>query len=284
MKRRTFLSLSKQVAALGLVCIGMLPVLANADGYPSKPITIIMPWPAGGPADQRARQIAERLTKAMGQPVIVENRPGASGTIGASTAAKARPDGYTLLYGTPYELAIYPASGGTGFDALRDFIPITKVVSAFMVLNARPGLAVNSLEQLISLAKARPGQLNCGSAGNTTAPHFALEVLKRSANIDVTHVPFKGEAPLLTDLMGGHVDCGFNITTSSLPYIKAGKLVPLAVSSPRRLTALPDVPTMSELKLPELEITLWGGVLAPAHTAADIVTRLNVELVTLVSG
>ena len=158
-----------KLTSFWFLCAVMLPAVAAADIYPTKPITIIMPWPAGGPADQRARQIAERLTKALGQSIIIENRPGASGTIGASAAAKARPDGYTLLYGTMYELAIYPATGTASFDALRDFVPITKTVSAYMVLNARPGLGVKSLKELIQLAKAKPGQLTCGSAGSTTA-------------------------------------------------------------------------------------------------------------------
>ena len=258
---------------------------AVADNYPSKPIKIVVPWPAGGPVDQRSRQIAAKLTKAVGQPVVVENRPGASGAIGASAVAKAPPDGYTLLWGTLYDLAINPAVNlALGYDPLRDFAPITQANSSYLVLNAWPGLGVKSMKELIALAKAKPGQLNCGSSGNATAPHFALEVLNRSANIDITHVPFKGDAPLLTDLLGGHVDIGFNVTTTALPHVKAGKLVPLAVSSPKRLAPFSEVPTVAELGFPEMEITLWGGVLAPAGTPAQIIKRLNKELVNIIDS
>jgi len=258
---------------------------AVADNYPSKPIKIVVPWPAGGPVDQRSRQIAAKLTKAVGQPVVVENRPGASGAIGANAVAKAPPDGYTLLWGSVYELAINPAVNlALGYDPLRDFAPITQANSAYLVLNARPGLGVRSMKELIALAKAKPGQLNCGSSGNATAPHFALEVLNRSANIDVTHIPFKGDAPLLTDLLGGHVDIGFNVTTTALPHVKAGNLVPLAVSSPKRLAPFSEVPTVAELGFPEMEITLWGGLLAPAGTPAQIIKRLNKELVNIINS
>jgi len=258
---------------------------AVADNYPSKSIKIVVPYPAGGPADQRSRQIAAKLAKAVGQAVVVENRPGASGAIGASAVAKAPPDGYTLLWGTLYDFAINPAVNlALGYDPLRDFAPITQANSSYLVLNAWPGLGVNSMKELIALAKAKPGQLNCGSSGNATAPHFALEVLNRSANIDITHVPFKGDAPLLTDLLGGHVDIGFNVTTTALPHVKAGKLVPLAVSSPKRLAPFSEVPTVAELGFPEMEITLWAGVLAPAGTPAQIIKRLNTELVKIIDS
>ena len=244
-----------------------------------------MAWPAGGPADQRARQIAAKLSKAMGQPVVVENRAGASGTIGAGAAAKATPDGYTLLYGTLYELAITPAvNSAPGYEPLRDLAPITQVAFAYLVLDARPGLGVKSMKELIALAGAKPGHLSGGSPGNATAPHLALEVLKRDAKIDITHVPFKGEAPLIVDLLGGHVDIAFNVTTSALPHVKAGTLVPLAISSAKRLAAFPDVPTMNELGFPEMEITLWGGMLAPAGTPLEILKRLNTELVKIIGS
>jgi tripartite-type tricarboxylate transporter receptor subunit TctC len=268
-----------------VVASNLAQSIAAAESYPSKPIRFVVAWPAGGPADQRARQIAEKLTKAMGQPVLVENRSGASGAIGASAAAKAPPDGYTLLWGTLYELAIHPAvNPALSYEPLRDLVPITQVAAAYLVLDARPGLGPKSLNELIALARAKPGQLTCGSAGNATASHFALEVLKRSAKIDITHVPFKGDAPLLTDLLGGHVDIGFNVTSSALPHTKAGKLIPLAVSSAKRLSPFPEVPTMTELGFPEMEITLWSGVLAPARTPPEIIKRLNTELVKIIGS
>jgi tripartite-type tricarboxylate transporter receptor subunit TctC len=271
--------------SLFLVTSNLIQSSVAADSYPRKPIKIIVSWPAGGPADQRARQIAEKLAKVLGQPVLVDNRPGASGAIGASTAAKSPPDGYTLLYGTLYELAINPAVNSTvGYDVLREFTPITQIVSTYLVLDARPGLGVKSMKELISLAAARPGQLTCGSAGNATASHFALEVLKRKAKVDITHVSFKGEAPLITDLLGGHVDIGFNVTSTALPHIKAGTLVPLAVSSAKRLTPFPEVPTMTELGFPEMELTLWSGMLAQAGTPPEIIKRLNTELVKIMNS
>lgn len=277
----------KKAARLLLCALSLILIESSlgADHYPSKPIKMIVAWPAGGTADQRARQITEKLTNALGQPVIVENRAGASGAIGAASVAKAPADGYTLLWGTLYELAIQPAvNPAPGYDPLRDFAPITQVVSSYFVLDARPGLGVKSMKELIALAKAKPGQLTCGSSGNATAPHFALEALKSSASVDITHVAFKGEAPLITDLLGSHVDLGFNVTTTALPHINAGKLVPLAVSSPTRLAPFPGVPTMAELGFSELTITLWGGVLAPARTPPQIIQRLHAALVDILSG
>ena len=164
---------------------------AVADNYPSRPIKFIVPWPAGGTADQRVRQIAEKLARAIGQPVIVENRPGASGAIGDSAAAKSAPDGYTLLWGTIYDLAINPAANSApGYDPIRDFAPITQAVSSYLILDASPRLGVQSLKDLLSLAKAKPGELACASAGSGTAAHFALEILKQGANVDITHVPY----------------------------------------------------------------------------------------------
>jgi tripartite-type tricarboxylate transporter receptor subunit TctC len=251
-----------------------------ADNYPSKAIKLVVPWPPGGASDQRSRQIAEKLAKAFGQPVVVENRPGASGAIGAAAVAKAPADGYTFYYGNLYDLAINPAVNQTlSYDPARDFAPITQAVLSYLVLIARPGLGVRSMKDLVALAKANPGKLTCGSPGNGTAPHFALETLKRTAGVEITHIPFKGSGPLTLDMLGGHVDIAFDVTTIALPHIKAGKLVPVTVSSPKRLAALAEVPTMTEAGFPELEITLWGGFLAPAGTPASVIRRLNTELV-----
>jgi tripartite-type tricarboxylate transporter receptor subunit TctC len=267
------------LCSLALMAILAQGRVAAAD-YPAKAIKIVVPWPPGGASDLRSRQVAERLTKALGQPVVVENRPGASGAIGAAAVAKAPPDGYTVYYGNIYDLAINPAVNlALGYDPARDFAPITQAVLSYLVLVARPDLGVKSVQQLIALAKANPGKLTCGSPGNGTAPHFALEILKRGASVEMTHIPFKGSGPLIADLLGGHVDVGFDVTTMALPYIKAGKLIPLAVTSPERLAALSDVSTVAELGLPELEITLWGGFLAPAGTPPQIIKRLNAELV-----
>jgi tripartite-type tricarboxylate transporter receptor subunit TctC len=256
-----------------------------ADDYPTRPIRIVVPFPAGGPADQRSRQVAERLTKALGQPVIVENRPGSSGAIGAAFVAKAASDGYTLLWGTIYDLAINPAVNlAPGYDAGRDFSPITQAVSAYLVLDGTPGLGAKSMKEFIALARTKPGKLTCGTPGNATAPHFLLEILNRSADIQVNHVPYKGEAPLLADMLGGHVDVGFNVTTTAWPHIKAGKLLPLAVTSPMRLTTFPEVPTVAELGFPDMEVTLWAGFLAPARTPPQLIKRLNTEFAKILNS
>ena len=276
-----------RIAWLCAVALGALLAQGGlaADTYPSKAIRVIVPYPAGGTADQRSRQLAEKLAQALGKPVIVENRPGASGAIGLSAAAKAAPDGYTLAWGTLYDLAVNPSMNhALGYDPVRDFAPITQAVFSYLVLSARPGLGVKSMRELIALAKANPGKLTCGTAGIGTAPHFGLEVLNRSANIEITHVPLKGGAPLLTDLLGGHIDLGFEVTTAVLPHIKAGKLVPLAITSSKRLASFAEVPTMAEVGFPELEITLWGGLLAPVGTPAPVIKRLNVELVKIMNS
>jgi len=231
-----------------------------ADNYPSKPITVIVGYPPGGGSDARARQIGERLARSIGQAVIIENRPGASGAIAATVAAKAPHDGYTLWFASINELAIYPAAQANPTFNTHDFAPITHVFNGYLTLNARPGLAVKSFKELVDLTKTRRGQLTFAIPGNATAQHVAFELLKRRANIDIVQVPYKGDGPIFTDMLGGHVDLAFNGSSISLPYIKAGKLVPLAVTSKKRLSTLPEVPTMAEVGLPDVESTLWGGM------------------------
>jgi len=278
--------MTKAVWLCALPYLAMLPQgVVAADNYPSKPIKIVVPYPVGGSSDQRSRQIADKLARVVAQPVIVENRPGASGAIGASAVAKAPPDGYTLIYGTVYDLAINPAMTPTlDYDPVNDFAPITQTVFSYLVLAARPGLGVRSMNELVARARTSPGKLTCGSAGNGTAPHLALEILNRNANIQITHIPFKGSGPLLIDLLGGHLDLGFEVTTGAMPHIRAGKLVPIAVSSPKRLAQLSEVPTMREIGFPELEMTLWGGLLAPARTPAQVIKFLNAELVKIIDS
>jgi tripartite-type tricarboxylate transporter receptor subunit TctC len=233
---------------------------AIADTYPNKPINLVVGFAAGGAADQRSRQIAEQLTKVLGQPVVVLNRPGASGAINASSAAKAAPDGYTLMWGSIQELAINPAiNHALDYDPVRDFSPIAQLVSSFLVLSARPALGVKSVKDLVALAHSKPGQLSGGTAGSGTAQHVALAILnKHYANLDITAVPYKGDSPIIPDLLGNHIDVSFNVTTTVLPYIQSAKLVPLVVTSSKRLKPLSQIPTASELGIPELEIPSLG--------------------------
>lgn len=277
--------INSRTALVWLLAMVLAPALAWADRYPSKPIRIVVAFPAGSAGDVRTRQIADRLTKAMAQPVVVENRPGASGAIGAGVVAKAQPDGYTLLYGTVYDLAITPAlNPAAGYDPFRDFAPISQVVVSHAVLSARLGLGVKSIKELIRLAKEKPGQLTCGSGGSATTGHFALEMLKRGAGVDIVHVVYKGDPPALMDLLGGNVDLVFSVTTPALPYIRAGKLVPLVVTSTKRLPAFPDVPTAAEVGLADMEVRNWGGFLAPAGTPSEVIDRLNAELAKIVNS
>ena len=259
---------------------------AIADTYPNKPINLVVGFSPGGAADQRSRQIAKQLTKALGQPVVVLNRPGASGAISASSVAKAAPDGYTLLWGSIQDLAINPAiNHGLDYDPVRDFSPIAQVISSFLVLSARPALGVKSLKELVALAQSKSGQLSGGTAGSGTAQHVALAILKKHyANLDITAVPYKGDSPIIPDLLGNHIDISINVTTTALPYIQSAKLVPLVVTSPRRLTPLSQVPTPAELGIPELELTLWGGIVAPAKTPTPIIRRLHTELVKIINS
>lgn len=258
----------------GFVCFLLLSLFASApataDDYPSKPIRLVVPYPAGGASDQRSRHIADKLAKAMGQPVLVENKAGASGTIGAAYVAQAAPDGYTLLYGSTNELVLAPVViPSARYDAVRDFAPVSQVVSGYPVLVARQGLGVKSVDELITLARAKSGRLTCGTPGVGTAFHFALEIVKRDANVDIIHVPFKGGAPTMGALLGGHVDIAFSTIVESLPQIRAHKIVPLAVTSARRLPVLADVPTAVEVGLPKLEMTLWAGVFAPPQNSCS---------------
>ena len=265
-----------------LSLLGSAP--AAADDYPSKPIHLVVPYPPGGASDQRSRQIAEKLAKAMGQPVLVENKAGASGTIGAAYVAQAAPDGYTLLYGSVNELVLAPmVIPSAPFDAVRDFAPVNQVVSGSFLLVARQGLGVKSVNELITLARAKNGRLTCGTPGIGTAFHFALEIIKRDAHVDITHVPFKGGAPTMGALLGGHVDIAFSTVVESLPQIKAHKIVPLAVTSARRMPVLPDVPTAAEVGIPKLEMTLWAGVFAAPKTPSHIIKRLHSELVAVIN-
>ena len=252
----------------------------QAQHYPAQPVRLIAPAPPGSPVDIRARWVAERLAPALGQPVVVDNRPGAGGNLGAEAAARSVPDGHTLLVVHQGILTINPhLYARTGFDALKDFAPITRLVDTALLLAVPSASRVHSMDELVHAAKAQPGSLTFGSAGIGTPPHIAAELFKRTAGIDVVHVPYKGASPAITDLIGGRLSFCFDSPSVLVPHAKAGKLRLLAVSSRARLAAFPDLPTVAELGLPAYEYGAWIGVLAPAGTAPAIVSRLNKELV-----
>jgi tripartite-type tricarboxylate transporter receptor subunit TctC len=239
----------------------------------------VVPFPPGGTTDILARAVAQKLTEAMGQSVVLDNRPGAGGNIGADVVAKSAPDGYTLLMGTVGTHAINPSLyAKMPYDHVKDFVPVVLVAGVPNVLVVNPSLPVNSVADLIKLAKAKPGSINFASSGNGTSIHLSGELFKAMAGVDMTHVPYKGSAPALSDLISGQVQVMFDNLPSSLPQIKAGKLRAIAVTSLKRAPALPDVPTISESGLPGFEASSWFGVLAPAGTPPAVITRLNAEV------
>ena len=252
---------------------------AFAQAYPTHSIRLVVPFPAGGTTDILARAAAQKLSESLGQAVVVDNRPGAAGNIGADLVAKSAPDGYTLLMGTVGTHAINPSLyAKMPYDHVKDFVPVVLVAGVPNVLAVYPAFPVNSVAELIALAKSKPGTINFASSGSGTSIHLSGELFKTMAGVDMTHIPYKGSSPALTDLMGGQVQIMFDNLPSSLPLIKAGKLRAIAVTSLKRAPALPDVPTISESGLPGFEASSWFGVLAPAGTPAPIVAKLNADV------
>jgi tripartite-type tricarboxylate transporter receptor subunit TctC len=272
-------------ATLGVLagCAGtLLAGAAVAQSYPAKPVRIVVGFTAGGPTDIVSRTIAPGLAEALGQPVVIDNRPGAGGVTATAQVAKAPPDGYTLLMGTIGGLAVAMSlQPNRGYDTLRDFAPITQSVTVTNILVVHPSLPVHSVKELLALARSRPGQLNYASAGAGTAPHLAGELLKFMAGVNIVQVPYKGSSPALTALLSGEVEMNYENTLIVLSHIKSGKVRALGVTGARRSRLLPDVPTIAEGGLPGYDASGWYGLLAPAGTPGDIVRRLNTEVVRI---
>jgi tripartite-type tricarboxylate transporter receptor subunit TctC len=251
-----------------------------AQAYPSRPIRLIVPSTPGSPPDIRARWLAEKLVPVLGQPIVVDNRAGAAGNIGAVAVARSVPDGYTLLLAHQGTHAINPhLYTGGDYDAIRDFAPITRVVVSPMLLAVHPEMAVKSVADLIRSAREKPGQLTFGSGGTGTPPHLAAELFKRLAKIDVMHVPYKGASPALVDLMAGRLSFTIDGTVIQMPYVRTGRIKALAVTSGKRVPSLPDIPTVAESGLSGYEYWSWMGICAPARTPKEIVLRLNQAIV-----
>jgi len=262
--------------AFGL-CITLLAGVSLAQ-YPNRPIKLLIPFPPGGPTDIVGRLTAQKLTDGLGQPVVVENRPGASGTLGAEIVAKAPADGYTLLLGTTGTLASAPSLiPSLGYDPTRSFAPISQLTNGVFLVVVNASVGVDSLRELIALAKAKPGQLAFGSGGNGHPLHIAGEMFKAAAGVDLLHVPYKGTAPVLTDLLAGRTQVIFEQSAALLPHIRTGKLKALALAGPTRLSQVPDVPTSAEAGLPGYEVSAWFALLAPAGTPHEVIARLNRE-------
>jgi len=252
---------------------------AIAQSYPAKPIRLVVPYAPGGGVDIIARATAQELAKRLSQQIIVDNRTGAGGNVGSDAVAKAPPDGYTLLMASPANTINPSLYTNMPYDPLRDLIPIALIGSVPSVLVANPSLPVQGIKQLIALAKAKPGALTYGSGGSGSTEHLAGEMFKSFARIDLLHVPYKGGAQVMIDLMGGHVALMFSNQLGVLPHIKAGKLKALGVASAGRSTALPDVPTFAEAGFPDFKVSVWWGVMGPAAMPKEIVNQLNREIV-----
>jgi tripartite-type tricarboxylate transporter receptor subunit TctC len=270
----------KRLSTVVMLVVSALWALgASAQMYPNRPIKLIVADSAGGAPDQLGRLITEKLSNNVNQPVVVDNRPGAGGNIGSELVAKAAPDGYTLEMGTVGTHAINSSLyAKMPYDHVKDFAPAILVASVPNVLVVNPGVPVNSVQELIAYAKANPGKLNFASSGAGTSIHLSGELFKVMTGVQMTHVPYKGSAPALQDLLGGQVQLMFDNLPPSLPQIKAGKLRALAVTSSSRAPALPDVPTIAESGLPGFEASSWFGVLAPAGTPPAIIAKLNAEI------
>ena len=268
-------------AAVCAFAVSATTALAQ-DKYPSKPIRLIVAFPAGGSTDIVARLVGQRLSERLGQQVIIDNRGGAGGTVGTEIAARANPDGYTLTMGTTSTHVIAPAAySKLKYDPIKDFAPITLVASTPYLLVVNPGVKANSLKEFVALAKSQPGKMNYASAGAGSTTHLAMEMLKSTAGLDIVHVPYNGNGPAGTAVLGGQVQALFGSMPAVLPHAKSGKVRPLAVGTTKRSPALPDVPSVAESGYPGFEVSLWLGFFAPRGTPIAIVSRLHAELVKI---
>jgi tripartite-type tricarboxylate transporter receptor subunit TctC len=262
------------------LCLGI--ACANAQSYPSRPIRVIVSVPAGGAPDVTARLIAPALSSILGQQLVIDNRGGAGGLIGAELAAHAAPDGYTLFVSSPGALTILPHMRKVPFDTVRDFAPISLISIGPFLMMSHPSVPVKTVQDVIRLAKAQPGKLNYASAGNGTPNHLAMELFKTTTGVDITHVPYKGAPQAVTDLLAGQMNLMFNSIASTLGHVRAGRLRGIGLASPKRSAQLPEIPTISESGVPGFEAANWFGMFAPVKTPKAIVTRLNAAVVKVV--
>jgi len=271
--------LRRASCALVVCTLALFASTAWPQGFPAHPLRLVVPFPAGGPTDIVARPLAQFLSDALRQQVVVDNRGGAGGSIGADVVAKSAPDGYTLLMGTVGTNAINATLyRNLSYDPAKDFTPVALVAAAPVALVVHPSLGVKSIAELVARARAQPGSLTFGTAGNGTPGHLTGEMFRAATGTDLRHVPYKGSAPAVTDLVGGQIDIMFDPLQSVLPYVQAGKLVLLGVSSAARSAAAPDAPTFAEAGLKDFEATAWWGVYGPANLPPDVAARLNGEI------
>jgi len=268
-----------RLAKLLAIALAALPLAAGAQAWPSKPIKVVVPFTAGGSTDTVARIMAEKLTTRLGQPVIVENKAGAGGAIGSDFVAKSPPDGYTLLVGTSSTMAIIPhLYSKPPYDPTRDFVPVVLLGTADIDIVINPKVPARTVKELLAYARANPGKLTFASGGNGSISHLLGEYFNSMANVQMLHVPYKGDAQMTTDLIGGQVDMAFGTAVVFLPHVKSGKVIAIAVTNPTRSTTQKDLPTVSESGVPGYEAVQWFGIAAPTGTPRDIVQRLNDEI------
>ena len=275
-------SLRRYCLALAVACLAPATFGAHAQTYPSRPIRLVVPFPPGGPTDVLARIVAPRLAERLGQPVVIDNKPGASGMVGADAVAKAAPDGHTLLVNASIHVinpSLYPKQP---YDAIADFAAVSNLADVPLVLAVNPKVPAQSVKELVALARSAKTTLAFASAGNATSQHLSGEAFKVAAGIDMLHVPYKGSAPALTDLIGGQVQLMFDSLPSSMPFVRSGAIRALAVTTPRRSSALPEVPTVAEAGYPGFSMSTWYGVWAPAGTPGAVVQRLSGDIAAIV--
>jgi tripartite-type tricarboxylate transporter receptor subunit TctC len=281
---RNFIPQFTSILQVGVLAAGLTGGAAIAQTWPSKPLTLLVPFATGGTTDVLARAVGQELSKSLGQPVIVENKGGAGATLGADYVAKSRPDGYTLLVGAVHHTIATSVYKKLGYDFQKDFAPVTTLALVPNVLVVSQNLPAKNITELMALAKASPGKYTYGSNGNGTGQHLIGAQFEKMAGVQLLHVPYKGSGPLTIDLLGGQVDMSFDTIPPVLSHIKAGKLRPLAVTTIKRSPALPDVPTLDEAGLKGFDQGTWFGILAPVATPKEIVTRLNTEIVKIVKS
>ncbi|MGZ5091673.1 MAG: tripartite tricarboxylate transporter substrate binding protein [Burkholderiales bacterium] len=264
----------------GFACCAANSIVWSAESYPVKAVRLVVPFAAGGSTDLLARNVAQGLNESWKQPVIVDNRPGGAGIVGSDHVAKSAPDGYTLLLGTvSTHAAAATLYTKLPYDPQRSFSPITEIAYIPQLLSVHPSIPVKSVKELVSLAKARPGALDYGTAGSGSASHMAMELFNSMANIKLVHIPYKGTGPALTDLLGGHLSLMFDVIMTSLPHVQSGKLRSLGLSGIKRSPLLPDVQTVAESGYPGYEALVWFGLFAPAGTPPEIVRRIQEDMV-----
>jgi len=273
--------MKKFLIALTLAFVSSLGVAAET--WPAKPVRIIVPFPPGSSPDLIARMLTDKLAQALGQPVIVENKPGAGGNLGTGLVAKAEPDGYTLGLSIPGPLAVNTVLyKKMDYDPFTELVPLTLVAVSPNVLIVNPGLGVNSVKEFIDYAKAQPGKLNYGSIGNGSASHLTMELLKMQAGVDIVHVPYPGSPQVITSILANQVQAGFVVPATAMPLVQSGRVKAIAVTSSAKSPVLPDLPTVAEAGFPGFESSAWIGMVAPAKTPKPIIDRLNQELAAII--